>query len=114
MSPPPLHYEIRAEQLSDHPDRAFVSYIVTGLHEGFRFGFNRAHPTSSAASNFPTTHNDVVHDYLRKEVALDRMFPLYPPLSKQIHVSPLGIIQKKNKPGKWRLMWTCPHQRGIA
>ena len=38
----PLHYEIWAEQLSDHPDRAFVSYRVTGLCEGFRIGFNRS------------------------------------------------------------------------
>ena len=110
----PLHYEIWAEQLSDHPDRAFVSYIVTGLREGFRIGFNRAHPTSSAASNFPTTHKDVVHDYLSKKVALDRMFPLYPPLSQQIHVSPLGIIPKKNKPGKWHLIVDLSSPKGYS
>ena len=109
----PLHYEIWAEQLSDHPDRAFVSYRVTGLCEGFRIGFNRAHPISSAASNFPTTHNDMVHDYLSKEVTLDRMFPLYPPLSKQIHVSPLEIIPKK-KPGKWRLIVELSSPQGYS
>ena len=37
----PLCVEVWAALFSDHPDQRFTSYLISGLHEGFRIGFNR-------------------------------------------------------------------------
>ena len=36
----PLMAKVWAERLKGHPDRAFSEYIVAGLAEGFRIGFD--------------------------------------------------------------------------
>jgi len=46
-----------------------------------------------------------VTEYLNRKVTLGRMWTI--PVSrwpKILHISPLGLIPKKNKPGKWRLL----------
>ena len=47
----------------------------------------------------------VVSDYLDREVSLNRMWKVpaanHP---REVHLSPMGIIPKKNKPNKWRLI----------
>jgi len=51
-------------------------------------------------------HPDVVSDYLQQEVLLNRMVVIPPAQVPYIHchVSPFGVIPKKGKPGKWRLI----------
>ena len=48
----------------------------------------------------------VVSDYIGEEVAAGRLVELAPDeaTSLKVHCSPIGIIPKKNKPGKWRLI----------
>ena len=91
--------------LSSHPDTSFASYILKGIQEGFRIGFDRHSDLESASSNL---HCDVprkVTEYLRREVALHRMWKFPVGASPRgVHRSPLGLIPKKNKPGKWRLI----------
>ena len=53
------------------------------------------------------TKPDVISAYLAREVNLGRMTPLptVPPLAPPLlQLSPFGIIPKKNKPDKWRLI----------
>ena len=51
-------------------------------------------------------HPDVVSDYLKQELLLNRMVVV--PESQvpfiQCHISPFGVIPKRSKPGKWRLI----------
>uniref|UniRef100_A0A1X7TP25 Reverse transcriptase domain-containing protein n=1 Tax=Amphimedon queenslandica TaxID=400682 RepID=A0A1X7TP25_AMPQE len=99
--------------LANHPDTQFASYIQSGIQSGFRIGFNRHSPLLSASSNMACSNPEVIHKYLAREVSLGRMFTR-PPQS-DVHISPLGIIPKKNKPGKWRLIvdLSSPHGQSV-
>ena len=95
-----------------HEDQTFVKYILQGIAEGFRVGFNYQQHTASLQScrrNMVSAAQapQVVSDYLTEEVALNRVMEL--PLEEAagkigVHCSPFGVIPKKNKPGKWRLI----------
>ena len=51
-------------------------------------------------------HPEVVAQYIQNELARGRVVQLNPKLGKVqgIHTSPFGVIPKKNKPNKWRLI----------
>jgi hypothetical protein len=74
--------------LGDHPDRAFVRFLLRGMTEGFR------HTTTlrSAPRNMLSAlqHPEVVHAYLLKECALGRMLGPFP-ASTIAHIQPLHI-----------------------
>ena len=101
----PLNLEQWIRELSHHPDTSFANYILDGIHRGFRIGFDRSHSLVSANSNLHCNNPDIVSDYLAREVASHRMWKC--PMGvrpKGVHISPLGLIPKKNKPGKWRMI----------
>ena len=101
----PLVLESWRKLLIHHPDRMYVNYILSGIAEGFRIGFDRTHNLQKASENMPSKVPSVISEYLAREVSLNRMIKLprgvYP---QDVHISPLGAIPKKNKPGKWRLI----------
>ena len=89
-------------------DEAFVHYILQGIAEGFRVGFNcRHHSLIFCKRNMSATQlPQVVSDYLLEELALNRVTQI-PAVTAQavgIQCSPFGVIPKKNKPGKLRLI----------
>ena len=102
----PINVDNLAIQLCSYPDRRQVDYILSGLRNGFRLGFN---PTGiilkSAKTNCPSAreHPSVIETYLAKEVSLGRVFgpAISPPLT-DLHVSRFGVIPKKD--GGWRLI----------
>ena len=51
-------------------------------------------------------HPEIVTDYLREELALGWLVELnaYTARSIGVHTSPFGVIPKKGKPNKWRLI----------
>ena len=101
----PLNIHQWTQQLQSHPDGRFFSYIIQGISSGFRIGFNHSHTVLSASSNLPTSNDSIIEDYLEREVALSRMWKF--PRNYSIpgtQISPLGLVPKKNKPGKWRLI----------
>ena len=52
-------------------------------------------------------HPGVITAYIKEEVQANRMYlvgPVNEALVKSIHCSPFGVIPKKNKPGRWRLI----------
>ena len=61
--------------LTTHPDRAYVSYLLSGLKHGFRIGFDRRHHLIQAKDNMPSTKNnrDVITAYLRNEAQARRI-----------------------------------------
>jgi len=57
----------------------------------------------------------VITEYLHREVALNRMWRCPAGcLPKGIHTSPLGLIPKKNKPGKWHLIVDLSSPQGMS
>ena len=109
----PLSLEDWALELSDHPDREFVKFILDGIANGFRIGFNRSQPLQPAVANLQCTNPQVITEYLGRETALNRMWKCprgYVPRGG--HISPLGLIPKKNKPGKWRMIMDLSAPQG--
>jgi len=103
----PLQFSVWKKYLADHPDEAFRDYILEGIQQGFRVGFdyqgNKCHP---AAGNLKSARENagVVEEYIAKEVAARRVVgPLTPGEVPGLQTSPFGVIPKR-QPGKWRLI----------
>ncbi len=96
-------------ELSHHPDPKFRAFILNGITQGFRIGHN-PHATKlySQKRNMTSAreHPQVVSEYIQLEMQRGRMATAspYPEVAKACHVSPFGVIPKRSKPGKWRLI----------
>ena len=104
----PLRSALWEKELEDHPDQVFASYVVKGIKQGFRVGYDHSKPLVSCSNNLVSAlqHPDVVSNYLEQELLLDRMVVVHPEEVPYIHchISPFGVIPKKAKPGQWRLI----------
>ena len=108
-----------AAALAGHSDRRFRHFILRGIAQGFRVGFNYAsRACTSATSNMvsATEQAPVVQAYLEKEIALGRIVgPVgiheAPP---GCQVSPFGVIPKSSQPGKWRLIVDLSSPKGCS
>ena len=93
----------------------YVDYIVKRIDRGFRIGFDRKQFICSAGSSLHVDQPKVVSEYLLREVALGRMWKvLLAVLPSGAHISPLGVIPKKNKPGKWGLIVDLSSPQGAS
>ena len=108
----PLSLQQWSEALSNHPDKQFVDYILAGLRDGFRIGFNRQSPLQAALSNMVSSKSEIIEEYLARELSLGRM--VTQDSHEGIQISPLGIIPKKNKPGKYRLIVDLSSPPGVS
>ena len=85
-----------------------MAYIVEGLRDGFRIGFNYGSNTCTPATgNAPSAfqHPEVIDEYLQEECRLSRVIgPLDAAEVEGIQISRFGVIPKRHKPGKWRLI----------
>ncbi len=103
----PLQPVAWAHYLQDHPDQAFVDYLLAGMQFGFRIGFDPASKLRSAKSNIFSAekHPEVIQKYLDTEGSLGRVLgPFEPSQVPGVHVSRFGVIPKPHQPGKWRLI----------
>ena len=114
----PLEWETWARALQLHPDRDFVAYIVGGLRDGFRVGFNYAsHGCVSAKRNMlsASQHPEVIDAYLEEECTQGRIIgPLDTQEAEGVHISRFGVIPKPHKPGCWRLILDLSHPEGAS
>ena len=102
---PTLLLERWSSELMLHPDQYFVQYILSGIANGFHIGFDRHCPLRQPPSTILTQNPSIIAEYLQREVSLGRMKCL--PTTgchRDVHLSPIGAIPKKHKPGKWRLI----------
>ena len=111
----PLRWEIWQEALIAHPDREMVDYIVTGLREGFRIGYNyQAHKCKRSEDNMRSAkdHPQVVDSYIRKECEAGRLLgPFDPDLFPAVQISRFRVIPK-SEPDSWRLILDLSYPEG--
>ncbi len=104
----PLSSASLKEQLRGHPDREFAAYIVRGVSEGFRIGFNSGLVSLKQRSgNMPLAdeHPEVVTGYIQKERELGRLMQVkQAEVLTPIHTNPFGVIPKKSGINRWRLI----------
>ena len=75
----PLRVSAWEEALSKHPDRQFANYVVSGLKNGFRIGFDHitSKLTSSRNNMLSAKENShAVDEYLLHEISMDRMWKM--------------------------------------
>ena len=85
-----------------------MEYLLRGMREGFRIGYNhRGHTCRPASKNMQSARQNpqVVEEYLAKEVKERRVIgPLNLVEYLDVQVSSFGVIPKSHQPGKWRLI----------
>ncbi len=104
--------------LHDHPDQDLCAFIGRGITRGFRIGYDSSHRRQSAAKNMPSamSNPEPVDQYLQTEVAEGRIIgPLPASFRHCVHVNCFGVIPKRHKPNRWRLITdlSSPHGKSI-
>ena len=104
----PLDWAQWESCLVGHPDRAYREYLVNGIREGFRVGYDYSGGLAirSSSSNMLSAREkpEVIREYLAKECSEGRVFgPLDQSQFPFVHTSPFGVIPKGSS-GKWRLI----------
>ena len=112
----PLDWREWDKALAAHPDQRFREYIVRGIREGFRVGFDYGRSCSGAARNMASarTHAHVVREYLAEECPKGRVLgPVDPGQLPMLQTSRFGVIPKST-PGKWRLIVNLSAPEGAS
>ena len=86
ISSPPLPVGAWRGYMVNHPDNRFAKYIVCGLSEGFRSGFDHSHRTRPSNRNMKSAgvNKSVVSGYVAEEMQRTRLLAslsLHPGLS---------------------------------
>ena len=100
-------------ELAAHPDRPFVSDLLSLLMEGARIGYSgprtsRVSPNLISAAQQP----ELVSSTLQKEIALGRVVGPYPdaPLP-DFHCHPVGVVPKKHS-SEWHTIYHLSYPQG--
>jgi len=105
-----LNIQAWERYLASYPDKQFSQFIIRGIRDGFRLGFDsQLVDLKQNEGNMLSAidHPAVVSDYIKEETLSNRTLYVGSPAQAAalgIHCSPFGVIPKKNKPGKWRLI----------
>jgi len=114
----PARVEVWHRELAGHPDQAFTKYVLQGLEQGFRVGFRYTSNLIPNKRNMLSAvqHPQVVRNYLKEELAQNRVVQFPKPAAKQlgVHCSPIGVIPKKHKPNKWLLIVDLSSPNGAS
>ena len=79
-----------------------VDYIITGIREGFRIGFDATHLLLKCKKNMRSAyeHPNIVDKQLLKDCSQGYMLgPFDPAELTQVHTSRIGVIPKSTSPG---------------
>ena len=112
----PLDWEVWDAKLAKHPDQQFRQYIVSGIRNGFRIGFDYQRPLKSSRRNMPSVASQpqAIREYLAVECAAGRILgPLQADLVPGLQISRFGLIPKKT-PGEWRLIVDLSSPEGFS
>ena len=84
------------------PDPQFAAFLRRGIHDGFRLGVSPSATLVSSKSNSPSAL--ALASKVDKYIEEIKAGNLAPSPSEGVHLSPIGFIPKKNRPGKFRLI----------
>ena len=104
----PLNYNRFCSELTKHPNRQWVDYVLHGIREGFKLGFESSFLLKPSKKNKASAyqHATVIDAYLANEVRLGRVAgPFESPPINPLQISSFGVIPKRGQPGKWRLIF---------
>ena len=116
----PIQLEFWQMELRHHPDQRFATFILKGLQNGFRIGFNnRTVRLKASKQNLLSAveHPEVVTNYIKKEADEGRIALVGSTTSHrttEIHLSPLRAIPKKGRPNQWRLIMHLSAPNGCS
>lgn len=95
------------QALVEHPDQSMVHYLLSGMQNRFRIGFNYSSCMCILArGNMLSTldHSHVVREYLEHELQEGRVTEITDVSGiAGLQISPFGVIPKKAA-GQWRLI----------
>ena len=106
----------RVSRLSGHPDQQFVQYVLQGIAQGFRIGFDPRCQLQPAKRNMrsATKHPEVIEKYLREELQSGGLLgPFSPTEFPQVYINRFGVIPK-SQPGKWRITTHLSYPPGAS
>ena len=100
----PLRHVQFERELAGHPDKAWVSKVLTAIKIGVRIGHtDPRHYTHARNLSSAFQHPEVIDQELAKERDVGRILgPFTTTLIYPLHCSGFGAIPKKN--GKWRMI----------
>ncbi len=103
----PLKWHEWEMELRGHPDKEWVEFLIRGIREGFRLGHDQSSVVlrqRKGAMYEASQHREVISNYLEAEERANRVWRVSKSSKEDIQCSPFGVIPKKGKPGKWRLI----------
>ena len=118
-NPFPLDWRSWQDHVTLLPDRQLANYVVQGIREGFRIGFDyQHHKTRKATRNMYSAeaHPSVVQEYISKECREGKVLGPFDPTTEvfsRVHVSRFGVIPKGSS-GKWRLILDLSSPTGFS
>lgn len=113
----PLNLAAWAQELENHPHQEVAQYLLQGISQGFRIGFNYPRKCQSAKSNMKSAKENpqVIDEYLVKECSLGRIVgPLNPTILPGVHISRFGVIPKKHAQNEWRMILDLSSPEGSS
>ena len=105
-APTPIFVSALWSAMQHHPDQRFAGYILSGLTNGFRIGFDHRCCLQCNGRNHPysTEQPLIVQRHIELEKARCSLVgPLSPSLAATVHVSPLRLVPKPHS-DKWQLI----------
>ncbi len=112
----PLLWQRWEEELKEHSDREWVEFLVRGIKCGFRLGHDQTKVTVKGRSGSmyeASQHREIISKYLEEEVQGKRVWRVER-ATEGVQCSPFGVIPKKGKPGKWRLIVNLSAPEGLS
>lgn len=114
----PLKLDAWEKALAGHPDKSYVDYILQGIRDGFRVGFEYScHACKQLHGNMLSTieNPEVVEDYLQKELSEGNIAKVANPSGLLgLQVSPFGVIPKQHVLNKWCLIVNLSSPKGSS
>ena len=99
--------------LAGHPDCDFAEFVIRGIREGFRIGFDYScHLGENIPKNMRSASEnpDRIDRYVRAEAQERRLIRLVG--AAPVQVSQVNVIPKPHQPGKWRLITDVSFPKG--
>ena len=115
----PLKSEVWEYYLWGLPNRDCTTYVVKGLSQGFRVGFDYAHHSCTSGKRYmisASQHPEAIDDYLRVEVKKDRVLgPVDLHVTpERMQISQFGVVLKGRQTGRWRLILDPSYPEGAS